>query len=182
VSLDDLTLPDKIVALHDALKSADIQHSFGGALALAYYTLDPRTTADIDINLSVSAVDARRALAALPVGIEWTEDDLAAIAMNEQHRLRWGRTPIDLFFAASDFHDGVATRVQWHEFGSTRLPFLAARDLAIFKALFDRSKDWIDIAQMVRAESIDVGDVDAALAELLGDDSRRTRLRRLADE
>jgi hypothetical protein len=35
-----MTLGEKVVELHEQLEAAGIPHAFGGALALAYYTLD----------------------------------------------------------------------------------------------------------------------------------------------
>lgn len=58
---------------------------------------------------------------------------------------------------------------------------LCAEDLAVFKALFDRPKDWVDIATMVDAGSLD-GEVAASrLERLLPGDDRVDRLRRSAD-
>ena len=65
----DPSLVAKVLATHDALAAAGVGHAFGGALALAYWTGDPRTTADIDINISVTAADGLRVLNALPVGV-----------------------------------------------------------------------------------------------------------------
>lgn len=169
-------LVDKVITLHDALETHDVRHAFGGALALAYYTHDPRTTADIDVNVSLSAAAAHHLLGHLPSGIAWSDADVARTKEDEQVRLWWGRTPVDLFFRASSFHDGVADRAQWHEFGPTTLPFLAADDLAVFKALFDRPKDWLDIAAMVAAGSVDLESVIGSVHTLIGDDTRVHRL------
>ncbi len=148
------SLVDKVIILDDTLSAHGVPHAFGGALALAYYTLDPRATADIDVNIGVDAVDAEHVFSALPDGIERDARDLARVRVDEQVRLWWGRNPVDLFFRASKFHDGVAARVEFHPFASTRLPFLAAVDLAVFKTLFDRPKDWIDIESMRQAGAI----------------------------
>ena len=49
-----MTLTERIVALHAALHGADIPHAFGGALALAFCTAEPRGTQDIDVNVFLS--------------------------------------------------------------------------------------------------------------------------------
>lgn len=49
----------KVIQLHETLDTAGIGHAFGEALALAYYTADPRATADIDLNVELDA-PARR--------------------------------------------------------------------------------------------------------------------------
>ena len=54
------TLVEKVLAVHDAFETAEIRHAFGGALALAYATEEPRGTRDIDVNVFARAeqVDA----------------------------------------------------------------------------------------------------------------------------
>ena len=173
------SLVEKILQIHSALALAGIGHAFGGALALAYYTREPRATADIDLNVSLAASEARQALLAMPTDVVWGADDVALVERDEQVRVWWGRTPIDLFFRASSFHDGVAARTAWMPFSDTELPFLSANDLAVFKSLFDRSKDWLDISEMVESGSLDTGSVAAVLESLIGPDARIARLRAL---
>lgn len=173
------SLVEKVIQLDESLDEHGIRHAFGGALALAYHTHDPRATADIDVNISVSALDARRVFDALPEGVAWVEEDLARVLDEEQVRVWWGRNPVDLFFRSSPFHDGVAERAEMHPFATRQLPFLAANDLAVFKALFDRPKDWLDIAAMADAGSVDLDAVADVLTSLIGDDDRADRLRAL---
>lgn len=170
------SLVDKIQAVHESFAVARIGHAFGGALALAYYTLEPRATADIDVNVTLDASRARDTLSVLPTGVRWTEADVRRATDDEQIRLWWGRTPLDLFFRASTFHDGVADRAQAMPFAGNDLPFLSANDLAVFKALFDRPKDWLDISSMLEAGSLDLAWVGRTLTELLGADSRVERI------
>ena len=60
---------------------------------------------------------------------------------------------------------------------------VSATDLTILKALFDRSKDWVDIEDMLSHGKVDVEDVLRWLQVLLGDDdSRIGRLQSLAHE
>ncbi len=174
------SLVEKILALDEAFSAAEIPHAFGGALALAFYTREPRATADIDVNVSVDPTDVAKVFAALPVSVAFGPADADKVTADEQVRLWWGRTPIDLFFRASAFHDGVATRSVYHSFADRQLPFLSAADLAVFKALFDRPKDWIDIEAMIDAASVDVMGVVKTLRSLVGDDRRVERMLALA--
>lgn len=64
-------------------------------------------------------------------------------------------------------------------FADAVLPFLSANDLAVFKSLFDRPKDWLDIAAMAESGSLDIGSVVDALESLLGRDPRIERIRSL---
>ena len=100
------TLTEKIVALHHALVAAKIPHAFGGALALGYYA-EPRATADIDVNLFLSAAKhahVETALRSLGVEPSIPPDRLE---QDGQGRVHWGRTPIDLFYAYHPFHNAM---------------------------------------------------------------------------
>ena len=56
--------------------------------------------------------------------------------------------PIDLFFANHPFHDTVQGRVRTVPFADTRITVLDCTSLAVFKAFFDRTKDWADLEAM----------------------------------
>lgn len=180
VSDAEPSLVEKVIEVDRSLTAVGVRHAFGGALALAYYTLEPRATADIDVNVTVESVDAERVFRALPDGVAWTDADVTRALEDEQVRLWWGRTPVDLFFRASEFHDDAAERAELHPFGVHELPFLSAQDLAVFKSLFDRPKDWVDISAMLSAGALDVHVVVEVLRSLIGDDPRVDHLARLA--
>jgi hypothetical protein len=176
-----MTLPEKILELHRALAAAGVPHAFGGALALAWCTRQPRGTIDVDVNLFVPPSRAPEVLAGLPAGVTWGAPDLARIRADGQVRLWWGTTPVDLFFSTTDFHDGAATRARLEPFLGVDLPFLACRDLAVFKAFFDRTRDWADLEDMAAAGTLDVEAVLGVLVHHLGgEDHRIARLRALA--
>src|SRR5436305_7760219 len=103
-----MTLAEKLVELHRALSRARLPHAFGGAIALAYMTRDPRGTNDIDVNVFVPATQAAHALAALPEGIEQPPATEDVIARDGQIRLWWEGTPVDLFFNYAPVHDEAA--------------------------------------------------------------------------
>ncbi len=175
-----MNLVDKIVELHRVLDDADVPHAFGGALALAWCTQRARATIDIDVNLFVPVESADDVLDRLPADIAVSEDDRTAIAADGQTRLWWDQTPVDVFFNTTDFHAAAAIRARFESFGGTTVPFLACRDLAVFKAFFDRTKDWADLEEMAAADTLDVEDVLGVLTNYLGgDDHRIERLRAL---
>jgi hypothetical protein len=176
-----VSLPNKIVVLHEALERARVPHAFGGALALAWCTQRARGTIDVDVNLFVPPHQATEVLRVLPSGVVWSDDDATRIESDGQARLWWDATPVDLFFSTTEFHDRVASRVRHEPFLGVDIPFLACRDLAVFKAFFDRSRDWADLEDMAVAGSLDVEAVLGVLAHYLGgDDPRVARLRELA--
>ncbi len=172
-----MTLAEKLLAIHAELSAAGFEHAFGGAIALAYWTQDPRGTSDIDVNIFVPADAAEAALEALPNGIAHGDADLAAIRDAGQVRLWWEETPVDLFFDYERLHEEAARNRREVPFAGERIPILGPVELAVFKAVFDRTRDWADIEAMVVAETLDVDAVTAHLTELLGrDDERLARL------
>lgn len=175
------SLADKIVAIHVALAAADLPHAFGGALALAWCTQRARGTIDIDVNVFVPVERTVDLLAALPVDVTATGEAVAALETDAQARLWWGSTPVDVFLDTTPFHADVGERIHREPFAGHDVPFLACRDLAVFKAFFDRTKDWADLEEMQAAGTLDVEAVAGVLVHYLGpDDPRVARLLELA--
>jgi hypothetical protein len=176
------TIVKKILALHAALDRADLPHAFGGALALAWCTQRARGTIDIDVNVWVDADRSAEIFAALPRRVTWSTDDVERCELDGQVRIWWDSTPIDVFTNTTDFHRAAAERAMVHEFASKRVPFLGCSDLAVFKAFFNRSKDWVDLEEMYSAGTLDVDRVLGTLVRYLGaDDERVDRLQTLAN-
>jgi hypothetical protein len=172
------TLVDKILALHRSLDAAGIGHAFGGALALAWCTQRARGTIDIDVNVFVEPSEGARALSALPEGVRATSADRRLLERDGQARVWWGDTPIDLFLSTTGYHEEVANRSRREWFSGEELPFLACRDIAVFKAFFNRSKDWVDLEEMRDAGTLDIDWVGDVLAQYLGPaDDRIAHLR-----
>lgn len=173
-----MTIAERVVAIHDALASAGFPHAFGGALALAYWTRDPRGTADIDVNVFVAAEECEPVLKALPAGIRVPPDAARIIARDGQTRLLWEQTPVDLFFDNLPVHREAARNVREVPFPDGReLPVLGPVELAVFKIMFDRTRDWADIEEMIGAETLDLDAVRETLATMLpSDDPRFARL------
>jgi hypothetical protein len=162
-----MTLPERLVELHRALSRKRVPHAFGGAIALAYWTLDPRGTNDIDVNVFVPADDAERVLRALPEGVAQPEGTAQTIARDGQIRLWWDETPLDLFFDYVPVHADARRNRRTVPFEGTRIPVLGPTELAVFKVIFDRTRDWADIEAMLAAGTLDVDSVKATLRTLL---------------
>ena len=176
-----MNLPEKIIAVHQALASANLPHAFGGALALAWCTGRARGTIDIDINVFVDAAQCESVFAALPPDIVCNDKDVSIALRDGQVRLWWEQTPVDVFLNTLDFHLQAARRVRWEEFMSQPVPFLSCYDLAVFKAFFNRTKDWADLEEMHAAGTLDTGRVIEQIASMLGaDDERVHRLAQLS--
>lgn len=175
-----MNLVEKIVELGETLRTAGVPYAFGGALALAWCTERARATIDIDVNLFVDIHMAQQVLDVLPPGIEVNDADRTVIAADGQTRLWWAETPVDVFFNTTPFHEAAAGRARIESFGGAEISFLACPDLAVFKAFFNRTKDWADLEEMSAAGSLDVEAVLGVLSRYLGaGDERIERLRAL---
>jgi hypothetical protein len=166
------TLAEQIVEVHLALTDAGVPHAFGGALALAYHA-EPRATIDIDVNIWVSVHRAGEVVRSLPEGVAWSEDDVRAIERDGQVRLYWDRTPLDLFFPQHELHEEAAAAVERVPFGLVEIPVLSATHLSVFKALFNREKDWVDIGELLSYGEVDADQVERWLTDIVGKDDER---------
>jgi len=179
-------LDEKVIQLSKALEAAGLPHAFGGALALAYYGT-PRGTHDIDVNFFVPADQAGSALALLEaLGVDpANEEQRERIERDGQVRLHWQHTPLDLFFSYDSLHDACMERRRRVPFGEDAEIFiLSAEDLLIFKCIFDRPKDWNDMAEMLYAmgDDLDTRYTTGWLERILNDDDHRlARYRALLD-
>jgi hypothetical protein len=176
-------LAAKVELIHDALDRSGIPHAIGGALALAYYG-EPRVTVDVDVNLFIGADEFGEVASILgSIGVN-TEADPQEVERDGQVRLWWDENPIDLFFAYDSFHRSMGENARVVPFGDGTLPILAPEHLIVCKSAFDRTKDWLDIEQMVIAvPDLDRSGIDRWLDHVLGPgDERIDRFSRLWDE
>ena len=175
-------LADKVERLHRALARAKIPHAFGGAIALAYYTT-PRATIDVDVNIFVGP-DRYESIVKLlrRAGVDRFPDASEALSAG-QVRAWWDTNPVDLFFSYDPVHDAMRDAARTVPFGDTTIPILAPEHLLVAKAVFNRSKDWVDIEQMLIAvPELDREEVTRWLDHLVGlGDPRAQRVRDLWD-
>jgi hypothetical protein len=177
---DQPSLPEKVMAIHEALAEAKVPHAIGGALALAYYTT-PRATIDVDVNVFVPVERWREVIDALSsIGVGSGDLDAASLERDGQCRLWWGNNAVDLFFAYDAIHEEMRKEVRRVPFAEVTLPILSPEHLAICKAMFDRRKDWLDIEQMlVATDDLDLGEIEQWLERMVGVNDHR--LRRFAE-
>jgi hypothetical protein len=178
----------RLVAVHQSLDKAGLDHAVGGALALAHYVYPPRGTADIDLNLTADPSDPGRVLSALPKAIEIHPGAADQLRTDSQVRLWWRSakldTPVDLFLPASPvYHRLVVERARPAVFFGAEIKVLTATDLMVFKMLFDRRKDWADIESLIRAGAGDPEEAADWVAQIVGSvDSRLAKLQEIRDE
>jgi hypothetical protein len=170
-------LADRLVAVHDALTAAQVPHAFGGAIALAYCTEEPRGTRDIDVNLFVGTATAAEVLAKLPAGVTVRPVEITAAERDGQVRVWWDDTPLDLFFAVHDFHREVEAGVRWVPFTGREIPVIDCAAVVVFKALFNRTRHWADIEAVLEVDTVDRSQALGWVERLVGpDDPIATRL------
>ena len=112
-------------------------------------------------------------LNALPGAVTWSAQDVQRLESEGQVRIWWEKTPLDLFLNSTPYHAQLWQRIRWEYFASERLPFLSCLDLAVFKAFFNRTRDWADLEAMQEAGTLDVEQVRHVLVEYLGHDDER---------
>jgi len=176
---------EKIVAIERALEDAGIAHAFGGANALAYYGT-PRATADIDLNVFVASSRASEVLEVLgDLGVATSSTRVAELIERDgQARVFWDKTPIDLFFSYDPLHDSSMERRRRVDFGGDEIHVLSAEDLMVYKIVFDREKDWRDMAEVIFAAEgeLDFDYVREWMTKIVPeDDPRPARFERLVD-
>jgi hypothetical protein len=177
-----MLLDEKVAALARALGEASLPHAFGGAIALAYHAT-PRGTRDVDVNVFLPATAFDTVLVTIvPLGVSPPTAQLRkTLERDEQVRLDWDGTPLDVFFSYNELHDACMQRRRQVPFGNERLWILSAEDLTIFKVLFSRDKDWRDIREILVAQpDLDVQYAMGWLERILeSSDARFSRFREL---
>lgn len=172
----------RLLELHDALNAVGLPHAFGGAIALAYCTREPRESHDLDVNVFVAPSQANDVLAVLPGGVARSASELTSAEAEGQVRLWWQDTPIDIFLNAHPFHQQVEKGVRMVPFAGRVVPVVGCTELAVFKALISRTTDWADIEEMVEVGEMSLADALAWVSQLVGaEDPAVLRLRALAD-
>jgi hypothetical protein len=94
-----------------------------------------------------------------------------------EHAVAWfDRIRVDLFFNSIPLHDAAARRTVRKPLLGRSVPMLSAEDTILFKLMFFRGKDLVDIARAVSTQGVllDRSYVRNWLVELAGEDDRRT--------
>ncbi len=162
-----------------ALEAAGIDHAIGGALALGVHGV-PRGTLDVDLNVFVpderldAVFDVLR-----ETGV--TLDPEAARNAARQQGMFVGHfegTRIDVFVPSIPFSDEAGrTRVRLAAPDGGHDWFLSAEALAVFKLLFARPKDFVDLERLVAVQgaALDHAWVRRWIVEMMGDEDLRVQ-------
>lgn len=176
---------EKLFKVARALESAEIPYAMGGAVSYIFYA-EPRTTIDIDVNIFVTEADTERVVECLAqVGVVAGDRQRDELRRTGQARLLLDGTFVDLFFPVHDFHSSCARRARRVQLDGGTIMVLSAEDLVVFKTLFNRPRDWIDIEQVLltQASQFDVAYTLHWIDAMVGpDDSTRIKLAAYIDQ
>jgi hypothetical protein len=170
---------DAALAVARAFDAGNISYAVGGALAYGVWGI-PRATIDIDINVFVDDVDLQLvvdALATLGVSVDLQQAQRDSTTEG-MFVARYGPYRLDLFTPSIPFsREAERSRVAVTIEGQV-VQFLSAAALAVFKLLFFRPKDIVDLERLleVQGEKLDASYVRTQLIDMMGDvDPRVTR-------
>jgi hypothetical protein len=157
----------RAIEVGDALERGGLAYAIGGALAYGIWAI-PRATIDVDINVFVDETRLEPVLSALhSLGIAVDPAQAARDAAVEgMFVVHHGGYRVDLFTASIPFCD-EARRTRVHvDIGGQRAWFLSAESVAVFKMLFFRPKDIVDLERLVevRQDKLDKAYVREQLA------------------
>lgn len=160
----------------DALRQKGYKHAIGGALALGVAGV-PRGTQDVDLNVFVAEQELPGVIATLQaLGIEIHESHALQAARHEGMFVgTWDGMRVDVFVPSIPFSDEAErTRVTVRA-GDWEGTFLSAEAIAVFKMLFFRLKDRVDLERLiaVRGARLDRAYVRRWLVEMMGDEDER---------
>ncbi len=165
-----MTAPDVIGAvghLTATLEAAGIDYAVSGAIALAYWTA-PRATMDIDIALDVGAQEVPALLETLRTAGCVLRSDAAESAQRGDFGARYKGIRIDVFLPLLPLSFDAMQRRVSVPFAQTNIWILSAEDLAVFKLLFGRTKDFADLERLFAAQrlKLDFDYIDRQVAAL----------------
>ena len=175
MSAPDDSVPAVVARLIEALEASGETYAFGGAIALAAWS-EPRATADVDVVVWVPPDEIDRAIDAVCRANVVVDVETARHAAGERGLFvgRAGATRVDVFVPSIPFYDEAARRRVRTRLGERETWVHSAEVLAVFKMLFFRPKDLVDVERMleVRGALFDRAFVRDALVDMLGDDER----------
>ena len=160
-----------------ALDQADVPYAIGGALAFGLWG-DPRGTHDVDINLFIDhdALDG-----ALDV-LESAGVELDRQAAHEADRrgdviIGWhSGLRVDFFTPSIPFSWEAMQKTVRVESALGEAAYLSAESIAVFKLMFFRPKDLLDVEKLieVQGKSLDLAYIRDWIVEMMGEVDERT--------
>jgi Nucleotidyl transferase of unknown function (DUF2204) len=161
-----------------ALEAAQVPYAIGGAIAYGFFGA-ARGTHDVDINLFVTGDAVEAAIRTLTkAGLELdVVGSIASAAERGDARGVFQGLPVDLFFNSIPVHERAATRTRIVSLHGTKIRVLSPEDTAVFKMLFYRGKDLVDVERLLTTmgSAFDAAYVRTALLEIVDEGDYRIR-------
>jgi hypothetical protein len=172
----DDSVSSVVEQLRATLEAAGVTYAFGGAIALAAWS-EPRATADVDVILWLDPErELDRAIELIRrAGVTLDEESARANAVQRGMFVgQVGLTRVDVFVPSIPFYEVAQERRVRTLIGGQPTWVHSAEVLAVFKMLFFRPKDLLDVERMlvVLGKDFDRAFVRGSLVEMLGDDDR----------
>lgn len=159
-----------------SLEQHGVSYALGGALAYGIWGI-PRATLDVDANVFVEDDELQLVATALvalgiPADLEQMKRESEARGM---FSARFGVYRLDLFTPSIAFAREAEKTRRLIEVDGESAYFLSAEALAVFKLLFFRPKDIVDLERLVEVQGpkLDVAYVRQHLVTLMGESDER---------
>lgn len=169
---------DAGLCLARAFEAHNISYAIGGALAYGLWGV-PRATLDVDVNVFVEDNELDRLAHVLStLGIVADPKRLAGeSAARGMAVVHFGSYRIDLFTPSIPFAREAERTRRRVAIDGQEAYFLSAEALAVFKLLFFRAKDIVDLERLlaVQGEALDRDYIRSQIAAMMGDDDERVR-------
>ena len=169
---------DGALRIAAALEAAGTPYAIGGAIAYALWG-PPRGTLDIDLNVFVEPEALPAVVEVLrPLGVVFDHADVVGEAQARGMVMgRMGVFRLDLFTPSVPYSwEALRTRVR-ARMRDVDAWFLSAEATCVFKLLFFRGKDVVDLERLVAMQGsrLDAATVRRHVAEMMGEDDERVR-------
>jgi hypothetical protein len=166
------------IQLCGELESRNVPYALGGAMAFGAWS-ETRATKDVDINVFLEPDQLETTFEAIEsIGVAVDRDRARADAAEGGMFVVWAaNVRLDVFTPSIAFSwEAFRTRVRGNVQGRA-LWILSAEAISIFKMLFFRSKDLVDLERLVavQREHLDHAYVRRHLVEMMGEDDERVR-------
>lgn len=172
-----LSPTDAAAKLGPALEAAGFDYAFGGALAFGYWA-EPRGTMDVDVTLFLPVQPASQCIQVLQkLGCDVPEVETAKLL--EDHgfcRVMYEGLRLDVFLPTIPFYALAKERRRRVPLKQTSIMVWDAETLAVFKMMFFREKDLVDLRKILtnQGAAFDRDWVREQLVEIYG--TRDTRI------
>lgn len=153
------------------LDARGVDYAVGGAVAFGFWGM-PRGTLDVDLTLYMSPDDPDAAIGLLR-DLGCSVDAVAALTTLVEHGFCTAtlvNLRVDVFLPIVDFYAVARGRRRQVDLEGVPVMIWDAETLVIFKLMFFRDKDLVDIAQIMRTQSgrLDSGWITTRLVDLFG--------------